>query len=280
MSFKYQVFRLIDESGNNWRWNRFFDAFIIGLIMASVTAIVLESFDGLRLRYQQAFTVFEVVTVVIFTIEYLLRLWTADLKFPESGPVRARLRFMFSTMGLIDLLAILPFYLPFLVRLDLRFIRVLRVVRLLRILKLNRYTRALLIVGYIFREKRSELAMTVFVTFILLLLSSTIMFNLEHDVQPDQFPDIISTFWWAIATLTTVGYGDVYPVTGWGRLVSGIIALLGIGLVALPTGIISAAFIEKLEADRRAEKKEQEEQAPLEPFTFCPHCGKRLRHEE
>ncbi len=272
MTFKQRVFQLIDESGRDLRANRVFDSFIITLITLSVTAIILESYESLNARYHQLFWRFELFSVAVFTIEYLLRLWTADLKYPESSPLGARLRFMGSSYGVIDLLAILPFYMPYLVRLDMRFVRILRVMRLLRIFKLNRYTRALSIVSDIFREKRSELSMTVMVTFIMLLMSSTIMYNLEHDVQPDQFPDIISTFWWAVATLTTVGYGDVYPVTGWGKFMSGIIALLGIGLVALPTGILSAAFIEKLDE----EKVEAAEKSP--PPKFCPHCGERLPH--
>lgn len=268
---KQYVFSIIDETGKDKRANRIFDSIIVSFIILSVTAIILESYEGLQSRYSKAFWYFELVSVIVFTIEYLLRVWTADLKYPNLSALRARWRFITSGFGIIDFLAILPFYLPFIVRLDLRFVRILRVMRLLRILKLNRYTKALNIVSAIFAEKRSELGLTVMVTFLMLLMSSTIMYYLEHDVQPDQFPDIISTFWWAVATLTTVGYGDVYPVTGWGKFMSGIIALLGIGLVALPTGILSAAFIEKLEDDEPAPATS--EKGPR----FCPHCGERLR---
>ena len=171
---------------------------------------------------------------------------------------------------MVDLIAILPFYLPFIFRFDLRFIRILRVLRLLRILKIHRYTQALNLVGNVFYEKRSELGASIFVTFILMLVSSTIMYNLENEVQPEKFPDIISTFWWSVATLTTVGYGDVYPITGWGKLISGIIALLGIGLVAIPTGIISAGFIQKMEENKKNVPKE------IKGFTYCHHCGTKL----
>ncbi len=278
MNLKKRIFFLIDEKGRKKSpWNRFFHLSIAGLIWLSVIAIILESFQPLRGKYQWFFTTFEIITVVVFSTEYLLRMWTADLKYTELTPWQARLRFVLSPMGVIDLLAILPFYLPFFFKFDLRFVRILRIIRLLRIFKLNRYTKALTLFTSVFFEKRNELGITLFVMFLMLLMSSTVMYYLESDVQPDQFPDIISTFWWSVATLTTVGYGDVFPVTGWGKLVSGMIAILGIGLVALPTGILSAGFIEKIEeknAKKIAQKAEQK--ADNKPFKFCPYCGERL----
>lgn len=275
MALKKRIFFLIDEEGRKKSpWNRFFHLSIMSLILLSVTGIILESFAPLQESYGIIFQLFEWFTVAIFSVEYLLRVWTADLKFPDDAPWRARLRFILSPMGFIDLLAILPFYLPFFFQFDLRFIRILRITRLLRIFKLNRYTQALKLFTSVFFEKRNELGITLFVMFLLLLMSSTIMFYLESDVQPEQFPDIISTFWWSVATLTTVGYGDVYPITGWGKLVSGVIAILGIGLVALPTGILSAGFIEKIESNNK--KKATPEKAPTQPFKYCPHCGEKL----
>ena len=282
MTLKKRIFFLIDEKGRKKsHWNRFFHLSIMALILLSVTGIILESFAPFRQRYGLALQVFEWLTVAVFSVEYLLRVWTADLKFKEDAPWRARLRFMISPMGVIDLLAILPFYLPFFFHFDLRFIRILRITRLLRIFKLSRYTRALSLFTSVFFEKRNELGITLFVMFLLLLMSSTIMYYLESDIQPDQFPDIISTFWWSVATLTTVGYGDVYPVTGWGKLVSGVIAILGIGLVALPTGILSAGFIEKIEDNHQKKAAEKEaaaekEEAAIKPFKYCPHCGEKL----
>ncbi len=281
MYLKQRVYKIIEghETANGEK-QHFFDLFIITLIVLSVFAIILESYESLHVSYAAYFQTFEVITVIIFSIEYLLRIWTADLLYPTLGPIRSRLKFIFSFMGLVDLLAILPFFLPFFLKMDLRFIRIMRVVRLLRIFKLSRYTRALRLAIDVFYEKRNELLISLFVTFILLLMSSTIMYNLEHDIQADKFPDIVSTFWWAIATLTTVGYGDVYPLTGWGKLISGLIALLGIGLVALPTGILSAGFIEKIDQKEHTEKKQQEDNSlPVDAkkeWKFCPHCGERL----
>ena len=266
MNFKKKIFELIDDSGiQKTKWNKRVDLFIVGLIFISIIEIILESHKHIRIAYSNEFAIVEFAIVSIFTIEYILRVWTSDLRYPELNKFKARLKFVFSPLGLIDLVAILPFFLPFFFKFDLRFIRLLRMVSLLRIFKLYRYTRALRLVGKVVMDKKSELGITVFIAIILILVSSTIMYHLEHKVQPDQFPNIISTFWWSIATLTTVGYGDVYPVTSWGKVVAGIIALLGIGLVALPTGIISSGFIENLYPETP------------EDNCFCPNCGKKLK---
>ncbi len=157
-------------------------------------------------------------------------------------------------MAIIDLMAILPFYLPFIIKIDLRSLRILRLVRLLRILKLNRYTKSMKVLGRVIKRKKEELIVTVFITGILMLLAASIMFYIENETQPEAFPNIIASFWWAIATLTTVGYGDIYPVTFLGKFLAGIIAFLGIGLVALPTGIISSGFIEEVESRKIIKK--------------------------
>lgn len=239
--------------------NKFFIKFIYALIILNIVALILESYDQLNTKYGTFFYYFEVFSVTIFTIEYLIRIWVSD-KTKENKT--ERLNYAFSALGIIDLIAILPFYLPFIFPFDLRIIRILHLFRLLRIFKLVRYSKSLKTIKYILKETKSELSITVFVTFVLMILSSTLMYYIEHDDQPEQFASIGDAFWWSIATLTTVGYGDVYPVTGLGKLLSGIIALIGIGFVALPTGIISSAFIEKIQSDKKSEKE-----------CNCPHCG-------
>ena len=184
------------------------------------------------------------------------------------------MRFLVSPVGLIDLLAIVPFYLPLLIPVDLRVVRILRLVRFLRLLKLTRYTRSVTAIAAVVRERRHELMVAVFLTSLLLMVASTLMYYLESKVQPDAFPNIIASLWWAVATLTTIGYGDVFPVTGLGRLLSGIIAVLGIGLVALPTAIISSGFVEAL-ARNKAEAADEQASDAVSP-RFCPHCGKPL----
>lgn len=246
--------------------NKYFIQFIYGLIILNIIALILESYQSLNSNYKWFFTAFEIFSIVIFSVEYIVRIWVSD-KTKENK--RERLNYAFSTLGIIDLIAIIPFYLPFIFPIDLRVVRILRLFRLLRIFKLSRYSKSLKTIRYILTETKSELSITIFVIFVLMVLSSTLMFYIEHDDQPEQFSNIGDAFWWAIATLTTVGYGDVYPVTPVGKLLSGIIALIGIGFVALPTGIISSAFIEKIQNDKKEQKK-------AEGQCNCPHCGKAI----
>ena len=270
--FKLKVFKVVEKGPREERAGSVFDFFIVTLIVLNVAAIILESFDEVYTRYGAVFDIFELFSVMVFTLEYAMRVWTADLKFDSSNRLYSRLRFIKSTMAVIDLLAILPFYLGLLfipVDVNLVFLRMLRLTRLLRVFKLSRYTSAMKLMSKVIKEKKDELSVTVFMTFILLLIASTMMYYIEKDVHGDAFPNIVAAFWWAIATLTTVGYGDVYPVTGLGKLLSGIIALLGIGLVALPTGIISSSFIEELSKSKSAETADQAPQ-------YCPHCGRKL----
>ena len=177
---------------------------------------------------------------------------------------------MFSFMALIDLIAILPFYIPFIIKIDLRALRALRTVRLLRMFKMNRYTKALSSIADVFKRKASQLQSSVFVVFLLMIISSILMYQVEHAAQPGVFKNAFSGIWWAVATFTTVGYGDIYPVTAAGKVLSALIALLGIALVAVPTGIITAGFMEQID-----DKDDSEEE--VEDFKYCPHCGKRIK---
>ena len=199
---------------------------------------------------------------MVFSVEYILRFWTADLGLENSSPFYKRLKFSFSTFGLIDLFAILPFYLPFLFPFDLRVLRILRLFRLLRIFKLGRLSKSLQTITSVLKESKSELSITLFVAFILMILSSTLMYYVENEAQPDKFENIGQSLWWSVATLTTVGYGDIYPITGLGKVLSSVIALIGIGFVALPTGIISSAFIGRMQSEKEKRKK-----------CKCPKCG-------
>ena len=171
---------------------------------------------------------------------------------------------MFSFFGIIDLAAVLPFYLPLIFPMDLRFVRILRLLRLFRILKLTRYNHSMQLVVDVVKDKKAELGITVFVTFLLMLLASAFMYFAEHESQPDKFPNIVASFWWAVTTLTTVGYGDVFPITNAGKLVASFMAILGIAVVALPTGILSSAFFDLTRNQKSEEAK------------TCPHCGKKV----
>ena len=246
-------------------YNKYFIKFIYALIVLNIAALILESYEELNANYSRVFYFFEIFSVAIFTVEYLIRIWVSD-KTKEDK--RERLNFAFSTLGIIDLIAIIPFYLPFIFPFDLRIVRILRLFRLLRVFKLSRYSKSLKTMKYIFKETKTELSMTLFVIFVLMILSSTLMYYIEHDEQPEQFASIGDALWWSVVTLTTVGYGDVYPITSLGKFLSGIIALIGIGFVALPTGIISSAFIEKIQIEKNLKKEKKD--------CNCPHCGKNI----
>jgi voltage-gated potassium channel len=243
---KKKIYSVIADINSKSRVGKAFDVFMSCLIVANVIFIIADTFQNRPMALVTASKIVEYVSVVIFTMEYCLRLWTANLIRPELRPLKARLRYVISGMAIIDLLAILPFYIPFIIPVDLRVLRMIRLIRLIRIFKISRYTSALSRIGRVLKKNAPELISSVSVVFVLMVISSVLMYYVESPVQPDKFNSAFSGFWWAVATLTTVGYGDIYPVTGLGKVISAVIALLGIGIVALPTGIISAGFLDDI----------------------------------
>lgn len=285
MSWREKIFYMIDEDSKDNRISRLFNGTIVFLIFLNVIAIIFESDDEIAVAYADVFDAVEFWSVLVFGLEYLLRLLTADFVYTEEKGARPFLKYIVSPLAIIDLLAILPSILiivaPYLSHLDrlldFRVVRLLRTMRLLRIFKITRYSTSLRMIVGVFRDKSRDLAVTIFITLVLMVISSTLMYYVEHDAQADQFPNILATFWWAVATLTTVGYGDVYPITPLGKLLGGIIALLGIGLVALPTGILSSAFVDRMEERRDREKESAaKESKPGLAGPYCQHCGKEL----
>lgn len=266
---KSLIYNLIRDDDENDLASNIFDGVIISLIIINVITIIADTFN-LPAGIANVFNYIEVVSVIIFSIEYILRVWTSDFMHQDMKPWKARIKFVFSPMALIDFVAIAPFYFPFIVSIDLRILRILRIVRLLRVFKVNRYTHALSTIGGVLKRKKSQLLSSIVIVFLLMVIASVLMFNIENDAQPDAFSNAFDALWWAVATLTTVGYGDVYPVTVLGKFLSAVIALLGIGLVAIPTGIISSGFMECIE---KTSNKDDE----TEEFEYCPHCGKRLK---
>ncbi len=246
---KRRIFEIIQAAEDNDISSKIFDLFILCLILFNVCLLIATTFN-ISENTKSVFSIIETISVIIFTIEYFLRVWTADYLYPDKSPTRARIRYIFSFMAFVDLISILPFYLPFVLPIDLKVLRMLRLLRVFHLLKVNRYTSALSTIGGVLKQKSNQLVSSLIVVFILMVISSLLMYNVENPVQPDVFKNAFSGLWWSIATFTTVGYGDIYPITGWGRLFSSIIALLGIGLVAVPTGIISAGFIEEMEQEK------------------------------
>lgn len=258
---KIRVFRILEGLDESDYISKSFHIFITALILLNVIAVVLETVQSISQRFSQFFSAFEIFSVIIFTIEYLLRLWSCTTNPAYHKPITGRIRFAMTPLALIDLLAILPFYLPIFVHLDLRIIRILRLFRIFRVFKLARYSESVKILSSVIKRKKEELLIVFFVLFILLIVASSLMYFVENDAQPNVFSSIPMAMWWCIVTLTTVGYGDIYPITVLGRILGGIIALLGIGMFALPTGILASAFAEELQKKHERPK-------------ICPHCGK------
>lgn len=220
------------------------NAFIVALIVLNAVAFAAETVDGLAADYEPWFRAFNIFSVIVFTLEYVLRVWSAvDIPMLSRLPAwRARLRFAARPIMIIDLLAFAPWYIHWFIPLDLR---VLRVFRLFRLLKLVRYSPALQTLGRVLADEYRALIGALLVMLVLLLFASTFMYFLERVAQPDAFGSVPAAAWWALSTLTTVGYGDVVPVTPWGKVLGGVVMLLGVGMFALPIAIIATGFAQE-----------------------------------
>lgn len=271
---KSLIYELFGSDKNGSKLRRIFDFCLMALIVLNVLAVALETVASIYTPFKAQFRTFEVFSIVIFTIEYICRIYASNSAYPSSGRIKSACKYIFSFAGLIDLASILPFYLPMFVHLDLRFLRVLRLARILRILKLKQFNKSIRLIYSVIREKKSELFVTCFFVLMFLFVAAFAMYYVEGSVQPDKFSSVFMSFWWAVATLTTVGYGDVYPVTNLGRLISGVIALIGIGLVALPTGIIGAGFMAKIN-DKKPDDEEKEVTSRSEAFIAHIAIGTR-----
>ncbi len=243
--------------------NKIFHVFIITLIFFNVLAVILETVEDFSSRYQVFFSTFEVFSIGVFTIEYLLRLWTCTIEDGFRSPIKGRIRFALTPLAILDVIAVFPFYLPMIMPLDLRFTRALRLFRLFRLLKMGRYLRSMRVLGNVLKEKKEELFITIFALLILLVIASSIMYFVEHRAQPKAFSSIPAAMWWGVSTLTTVGYGDVYPVTPIGKFFGAVIAVFGIGVFAIPAGILASGFAEEIHKVRAKQK-------------ICPHCGNAI----
>ena len=267
---KRKIFNVIVPAEDSDKASTIFDISIITLIIINVALVIADTFGK---QITPFFHSIEIISVAIFTVEYALRLWTADLLYSGKNAIVARLQYMFSFMALVDLFSILPFYMPFLFPANLIVLRSLRVLRLLRLFKLTRYTNVTTTLGTVFKKKASQIISSVCVIIVLMIITSVLMYNVEHAAQPDKFSNAFDSLWWTICTITTVGYGDIYPITLAGKIFSGIIAFLSIGLIAIPTSIISSGFIESVDQAREEKAAKEREQNQKH---FCPYCGNRL----
>jgi len=266
---KKKTFDIIENSGDGNTASRIFDISLVTLIIVNLVLVIADTFE-LPGPFPAVFEVVELLTMIVFTIEYALRIWTADMLYPGWSKTKARLRYMVTFIALIDLFAILPFYIPLIITIDLRVLMTLRVTRLLRLFKVKRHADIFSAIREVLKKRIGQLLTSMLMIFMLMIVTSVLMYNIEHAAQPDKFNNAFSGFWWAVSTLTTIGYGDIYPITVAGQVLNWVFSFLGIGIVAIPTGIISAGFVEYFEREREDEKQESDEKC------FCPYCGHKL----
>lgn len=265
MRLRKRLYLTLSPSEKGGFLERLFEFILIIIIILNIGAIILGSVPEIDAHYRQSLYDFEIFSVVFFTLEYAARIYSIVENARYKRPVAGRLKYMTSFLAIIDLLAFLPFYLTFL-PIDLRFLRIFRLMALFRMFKIARYLQAMNIFKRVLFERKEQLILsTIFILFVLVSISS-IMFYAEHEAQPKAFTSIPATMWWGVSTLTTVGYGDIVPITPLGKILGGVFSILGIGLIALPTGILSAGFYDLLQNSRRSHT--------------CPHCGKDFVEED
>ena len=262
---RYRVYQLLEKAEDGDRASRLVDVGLFILVSVNVLAVSLETVDSLHRAYADIFRWIEVVSVFLFTLEYGLRYWSIAASADERGmsSLKARLSYVFSPTGIIDLVAILPSLLPLLFgSIDLRWLRVLRLARLF---KFSHYTSALEdLISSVRRESQSFVA-TIYLLFLALMISSTLIYVFEHELQPENFGSIPESMWWSFVTLTTVGYGDVVPITAAGRAIAALTALMGVCVVALLTGIVATGFSKQM-AMKQSELEDEVEQAMADGY--------------
>lgn len=241
-SVKKRIFEIIQIGTRVDFWSRAFDYFIVFMILLSISVTFMLTFAELSM-YADMMEAIEFFTIVVFIIEYALRVWTSDLLYPDLNKQQAAIRFIFSFYGLVELLTIVSYFGP-LYSNGMIALRIIRVTRILRLFQLNTNSDTYNVVAEVLMDKKKQLLSSISMILMLMLAASLCMYGFEHEAQPDVYENAFSGIWWAMSTILTVGYGDIYPITIGGKIMAILIALLGVCVVAIPTGVISAGFVE------------------------------------
>ena len=248
-----------------------YDAFNILSIVINLVVSVMYTFDDLHAKFGPWLVTVEAITVAFFALDYCLRLWTAKFLRPSLSEPKAVLRYVFSFSGLVDLLSFLPYYLPVFFPSGAVAFRMFRVARVFRLFRVNAYYDSLGVITEVISSKRQQLFSSVFILLVLMLASSLCMYSLEHEAQPQVFTNAFSGIWWSVSTLMTIGYGDIYPVTTMGKIFSIFITFLGVGMVAIPTGIISAGFVDQYTRIKRISEYADEDEVHFIRVALTEH---------
>ena len=266
-----RIFEII-EVGTRYDYaSRIYDFFNAFCIILNLSVCTMYTFNNMRNAYGALLITLEETTVALFLVDYVLRVWTAKYLYPSVSQPRAILKYMFSFTGIVDLLSFLPHYLPFFFPAGAIAFRMFRIIRIFRLFRINAYYDALNVITEVIVSKKQQLFSSVFIIIMLMLGSSLCMYSLEHEAQPEVFANAFSGIWWAASTLLTVGYGDIYPVTILGKLFGIFIAFLGVGIVAIPTGIISAGFVDQYSRIKRMSEYGQESVIHFIKIHLTPH---------
>ena len=270
---KRRVFEIIELDHARDIYSKTFKSFIVTLISLNILVIIISTVEDIYQKYKFFLDSFEMASVAIFTIEYCLRVWSCNVAPGYKHSVWGRIRFILKPLAIIDLIAILPIYLPLFLP-NLIFTRSFRLFRIFRIFKIGRYSDTVKLFCKIISSKKEDLIVTLLIGLVLLIISASLIYFAEHEAQPENFPHIPAAMWWGVVTLTTVGYGDVYPITPLGKFFGAIVALVGLGIFALPAGIIASSLTEELEKKRAL--NEQKKYIKYKKSIICPYCGRNI----
>ena len=255
---KKRIFEIIEVGAPGDYVSRVYDFTGAIAIILNLAVSIIATFAELRMAYGTILGVVERITVAFFAVDYLLRVWTAKYLRPDQTVGRATWRYLVSFTGLVDLFSFLPYYMPFFFPAGAAAFRMMRVVRIFRLFRINAYFDSINVITAVISSKKQQIISSVYIIVVLMLGSSLCMYSLEHEAQPEVFANAFSGLWWSVSTLLTVGYGDIYPITTAGQLVGIVITVLGVGMVAIPTGIISAGFVEQYSRLKRISELAQE----------------------
>ena len=251
-SIKDTLFSMVSIGVTDNRLNQSYDIISTLALIINLIGAFASTFEEVRAQYGNLLHWVELITVIFFAVDYVLRLITAEKQYPECATqAEAMVKYATSGYGIIDLLSFLPYFLPAFFPAGAAVFRMFRVVRIFRLFRINAYSDSLTLITNVLKNKRTQILASVFIIVMLILASSLCMYSVEHEAQPEVFKNAFSAIWWATSTLLTVGYGDIYPITLLGQFLGIVITFLGVGLVAIPTGIISAGFIEEYQKATR-----------------------------
>ncbi|HKK95491.1 MAG TPA: ion transporter [Anaerovoracaceae bacterium] len=266
---KKRLFKIISIGQLNDTPSRIYDFISMLAVLITIVISIIDTFPASD-KYANIIGISELLTVLFFTIDYILRIYTATILYPDSSNKKAMIKYAISVPGIVDFFSSIPFFFPSFKGTPA--LRIFRIIRILRVLRMKNYSSPLMLISKVLNKKKHQLLSSVFILLLLVLAASLLMYNAEHEAQPDDFKNAFSGMWWATSTLFTVGYGDIVPITVLGRFFASILTFLGVLVVAIPTGILSAGFVEEFSLENKNDAK-----AECPDIIYCPYCGKKIR---